>query len=88
MYYSLDDVMEQETAALNVFPNPAGESLTVEAVGMTHMVVFNMLGQQIYETECDGNTLNVNVSNWNEGVYVMKVQTTAGVLSHRVSIVH
>lgn len=88
VYYSLDDVMEQETAAVNVFPNPAGESLTVEAVGMTHMVVFNMLGQQIYEAECNGNTLNVNVSNWNEGVYVMKVQTTAGVLSRRVSIVH
>ena len=88
VYYSLDDVEEQETAMVNVYPNPADQSIKVEAEDMTHVAVYNMLGQQMYATDCNGNVLNVNVSYWSEGIYMMKVQTKAGVLSRRVSIVH
>jgi len=88
VYYSTDDVAEQEMASINVFPNPADHSLKVEAEGMSHVEIYNMLGQQVFVSECDGNELNVSVSNWSEGIYVMKVQTAEGVMSRRVSIVH
>ena len=60
----------------------------VEADGMTQVTAYNMLGQQIYESTCNGDVLNIDVSNWSEGIYLMKVQTANGVLSRRVSIVH
>lgn len=88
VYYSSDDVMEKETATVNVFPNPADQSFRVEAGGMTQVMFYDMLGQQVFESACDGDGLNVNVSSWSEGIYLMKVQTAAGVLSRRVSIVH
>jgi hypothetical protein len=87
-YYSPTDVEERVEVAVNVFPNPADQSLKVEAEGMTRVSVYNMLGQQVFETSCESNVLNVNVSGWSEGVYLLKVQTAEGSLSRRVSIVH
>ena len=88
VYYSPTDVAEAESASINVFPNPADHSLKVEAEGVTHVTVYNMLGQLVYDAVCESNMLNVNVSGWNEGVYLMKVQTAEGLLSRRISIVH
>ena len=88
VYYSTDDVAEQEMALVSVFPNPADQNLMVEAEDMTYVAIYNMLGQQVFASECNGNELNVNVSGWSEGIYMMKVQTSEGVVSHRVSIVH
>lgn len=88
VYYSPTDVAETETVALNVFPNPADNNLKIEAEGLNQVTVYNMLGQQVFESHCEGNILNVNVSGWSEGVYLMKVQTAKGLVLHRVSIVH
>jgi hypothetical protein len=88
VYYSPTDVAEREAVAINVFPNPADQSLKIEAEGMTQVSVYNMLGQQVYASECESNVLSVNVSGWNKGVYLMKVQTAEGIVSRRVTIVH
>ena len=58
------------------------------ADGMTHVTVFNQLGQLIFASECDSNSLNINVSDWNEGIYLVKVMTGNGWVSHRVAVVH
>ena len=88
VYYSPDEVDEMSSLAVNVFPNPADQSLKVEAEGMARVAIYNMLGQQVFETVCHDNVLNVNVSGWAEGMYLMKVQTAEGSYSRRVSIVH
>lgn len=88
VYYSLDGITEHGNITVNVFPNPADQSLEVEAEGMTQVAVYNMLGQQVYKSLSDSNKLNVNVSSWSEGIYLMKVQTLEGVFSRRVSVVH
>ena len=84
----MDDVAEQEEATVNVFPNPADQRLKIESEGMTRVTAYNMLGQQVFESVCDDTVLNVNVSEWNEGVYLLKVQTSDGLSLRRVSIVH
>ena len=88
VYFSTDNVAEQGEVNVNVFPNPANQTLKVEAEGMIQVAVYNMLGQQVYESECDANILNISVSQWSEGFYLMKVQTKEGVLSRRVCIIH
>ena len=81
-------VCENDDAGLRVYPNPANHSLRIETESMNRVEVYNMLGQQVYDTACEGNLLDVNVSGWCEGVYLMKVQTKEGVMSRRVSVVH
>ena len=88
VYYSPTDVMENEAQGVNLFPNPADQSISVQAEGMTHVTVYNMLGQFVYDAEVEGDLMRINVSEWNEGLYLLKIQTTQGQMSRRVSIVH
>ena len=88
VYYSPTDVAENSETGINVFPNPADHSLKIEAEGMTRLFVYNTLGQLVFESVCGDNVMDVNVSGWSEGIYLVKVLTTEGLSSRRVSIVH
>lgn len=88
VYYSPTDIEETEKPEMKLYPNPVNHSLKIEAEGMTHVTVFNQLGQLIFASECDSNSLNINVSDWNEGIYHVKVMTGNGWVSHRVAVVH
>ena len=88
VYYSPTDVEESAIVSVNLFPNPADQSLKVEADGMTHVSVYNQLGQVVLEMGCDTNTLNINVSGWTEGIYFVKVTTADGVVTRQMAVVH
>ncbi len=88
VYYSPTDVNEQEVAALKLYPNPAQQSLNIEADGMTHVAVYDLLGQMVYEQELKSNEFTINVSDWEEGIYLLKVQTCDGQVIRRVSVSH
>ena len=88
VYYSPTDIEETEKPEMNLYPNPVNHSLKIEAEGMTHVTVFNQFGQLILVSECDSNSMNINVSDWNEGIYLVKVMTGNGWVSHRVAVVH
>lgn len=88
VYYSPTEVDENQASALKLYPNPAQQSLSLEAEGMTHMEVYDVLGQLVYQQETESNNLTLNVSDWREGLYFVKVQTSNGWFIRRVSIVH
>ena len=88
VYYSPTDIEETEKPEMNLYPNPVNHSLKIEADGMTHVTVYNQLGQLVYASECDSNSMNINVSDWNECIYLVKVMTGNGWVSHRVAVVH
>ena len=87
VYYSPTSVEESENQ-VSLYPNPADHNLKIEAEGMTQVSVYNQLGQLVYASNCDNNTLNVNVSEWNEGLYLVKIMTAGGQVVHRVAVVH
>ncbi len=88
VYYSPTEVDENQASALKLYPNPAQQSLSLEAEGMTHMEVYDVLGQLVYQQDAESNNLTINVSDWTEGLYFVKVQTQSGWFIRRVSIVH
>ena len=88
VYYSPTDVEETSSHLLNAFPNPANNTLKIEADNMMHVSVYNQLGQLVYDSDCDANSLNVSVSEWNEGVYLVKVTVADGLLSRRIVVAH
>ncbi|RYY13067.1 MAG: T9SS type A sorting domain-containing protein, partial [Cytophagaceae bacterium] len=76
-----------------VFPNPAADQLTVQlggaAVGPADAVratLLNVLGQVVAEQRGAGFTLTLGVAGVAPGVYVLRLQTAAGVSSRRVEV--
>ena len=85
--YSVDGVNEVEAQDVAVFPNPTTNRFTVEGVGLNHVSVFNALGQMIYDADCHGESVDVNLYNVETGVYMVRVATAQGVVTKRVTVI-
>lgn len=88
VYYSPTDVEESAEQEVSLYPNPADHSLMLEAEGMSQVRVCNVLGQVVFECDLEANSLKVNTSDWNEGLYIVTIRTANGTVSRRLSIVH
>ena len=88
VYYSPTAVNEDNMQNVNIFPNPANQSLNIGAEDMTSVRVCNLLGQVVMERKANGNTLSINTSDWNEGLYIVTICTESGTVTRSVSIVH
>ena len=55
---------------ISVFPNPTSSILNINFDGDLKMAVFNMLGQQILET----NNKQIDISGFDKGTYILIVQ--------------
>jgi len=62
---------------LLIFPNPASEVVTISLVkpnvsnANNRIVIYNYLGQNIYEGGMSNETLAINTEAWSSGVYVI-----------------
>jgi hypothetical protein len=84
--YSVDGVNELESGKVSVFPNPTNSHFTVEAEGLSHVTVFNTMGQKVYEQNCQGESVDINL-NVETGIYMVRVSTANGVVTKCVSVI-
>ncbi|MBH8570878.1 T9SS type A sorting domain-containing protein [Microvirga sp. STS02] len=77
---------------VSVFPNPATDQLTVQLGGLARPVgpvratLLNLLGQLVAEQKGMGNTFTFGLADVANGVYLLRLQTAAGVSSRRVEV--
>lgn len=66
----ITSIEEIDTNTLTVAPNPANHTVTIKVEGKSQasVMVYNMLGQILYETTPTSST-SISVSNWPKGVY-------------------
>ena len=76
---TLGESLAENTSYLNIFPNPATDNLSIEAnEEITEVNIYNIIGVSVYNEQCTNNNLNVNISEFNSGVYFIKVKTGNG----------
>ena len=69
------------SAELFLYPNPVREVLNLRTngeVAMESIVVYNILGQNVYEVEVSESIHQLNVAHFNAGIYTMKVRFKDG----------
>ena len=84
--YSFDGVEELEPGSVSIFPNPTTNRFTVEAAGLNHIEVYNIVGQKVYEMNCQGESVDLFL-NVETGVYMVRVSTASGEYTQRVTII-
>jgi hypothetical protein len=73
----------------NVYPNPANDVATINFKNATTLRVVNLLGQTIYSENIEGlSSTMLNVSEYSNGVYFIKVDTNKGSGSQKVIVSH
>jgi len=63
----------------SMYPNPTRESINISStITLKNLKVFNLLGKEVLHIENPAN--NVNVSSLNNGVYIVKLESTEGAI--------
>jgi hypothetical protein len=69
-----------------IYPNPATEQLNIKlsTPGMISTIsIMNMLGQSLYVRQTDEQSLNVNLSAYNKGIYFITVSNATGTITFK-----
>jgi hypothetical protein len=67
-----------------VYPNPTSDVLNIQTpanVDVTSVVLFDILGKKV---NADYNNSAINMTSLSQGVYILKVETSAGTLTQKV----
>jgi hypothetical protein len=76
----LTGIGEGDKMQTKVYPNPANDLVVVEnASAIQQLEVINHVGQCVYKTNPHAKTLQIDVSNLNTGIYLIKISTADGV---------
>ena len=69
-----------------IYPNPTNGNIRIEAKDMKSVVVTNLVGQQVFAVSCEGNEMNLDLSQQQAGIYFVKIVTANGETTQRVSV--
>ena len=68
---------------LVVYPNPATNMIFISSPNqINNVVIFNYVGQSVYQ----GNSSEINTSNFESGVYIIRIETANGIETQKVTI--
>ena len=72
------DGVEENEVAFNIYPNPVENVLFIETeMNVEEVSIYTVTGTLIYK-EVDFNSNTIDVSEFNGGVYIMKIRTENG----------
>ena len=74
-YVAIDLTATDEYQALEfkLYPNPSNGLVTIELEGLQKVMVYNALGQVLISKEADGNSLQLDLSGFEGGLYWVKI---------------
>ena len=81
------DAIGENTANVAIYPNPTNGNVKIEAEGMNHITVVSVLGQMVYDADVNADELELNMAQFNTGVYVVRIVTENGISTQRVTVV-
>ena len=82
----VDDGISENNANVNLYPNPAEETLYITGSQLTEVRVFNLYGQEVANANAENDIVVINVSKLAAGVYVVKTDSKLGSNIQRVVV--
>ena len=80
------DAISEGRDMVNVYPNPTDSHVTIEAMGMKHVVVLNALGQVVYDVVADGDKVGLDLGEYGAGIYMVRIDTGNETVVRRISV--
>ena len=80
------NVDEINTIDVTIYPNPAKDFIKLSAVSCQHSVIkiYNCLGMLMDEIEIDSEELEINLSDYNPGVYFVNIKSENGTVVKKI----
>lgn len=71
-------------SAINLYPNPSTGIFTIDAESVTNIIIVDVLGKIIYTQNLVAGKNTINLSNFNNGLYILKAESNGVVKTVRV----
>ena len=81
---------EPQATTWNMYPNPANENIYVTNIEDNAKVeIYNLNGQLIYSNyQTNNKQLNINVSDWENGIYLIKINSESSLKTKKIVVKH
>lgn len=87
VYFDPTGLGESIARNVNLFPNPTKDSFTIEAEELQEVMVYNTVGQLVYQSSCEGNSTVINLNHVESGLYLVRVITAKGETTKKLSVI-
>lgn len=71
---------------ITVFPNPTNGQVRIEGENLRHIIIYNAIGQQVYNRETSNDVFEYDFHNHKEGLYLIRIETESGVAVKKVLV--
>jgi hypothetical protein len=69
----VEEVEIPDQLEIVLYPNPASSTTTIEGEYMKRITIYNINGQVVYRSKPKSNKINLNVSNFSSGIYMVQI---------------
>ena len=84
MIHGLDEIEDFKTI---IFPNPATNFVNIKSQhSISQISIINNLGQVVFSGDFESNSVQVNTSGFNKGIYIIQVKTMEGSIAKKLVI--
>jgi len=84
--FSPEGVDENMSQAVEVYPNPAKDNITVAADNISSVMIYNSIGQKVFAQDYDTEKVVINTSNFESGIYMVRIVANGNEITKKVSI--
>jgi len=72
-----------EEKLITIYPNPAENVINISSSNqINNVTIYNYVGQTVY----NGNSIQINTSNFDAGVYIIRIETNDGSTTEKLTI--
>jgi hypothetical protein len=71
---------------IKAYPNPTNGQINIEAEGLKHITISNLLGQTIFESKACGDEFTYDLGKHGTGLYLIRIKTANGIAVKKVSV--
>ena len=82
----LETSVAENAVNAKVYPNPTNGLLKVEAADMNQIIVMNALGQVVSTIPAEGESMTLDLSQLESGLYLLRIETSRGCEVHQISV--
>jgi gingipain R len=78
--FEVNDIPNYIETLYNIYPNPTTGKITIEGNGVIHIEIYDVQGRKLVEHDNISEIISINVSNYDNGIYFVKLFTQTGVV--------
>ena len=78
------NVTEIEENNISIYPNPVKDLVKIQGNNINNISIYNSVGVLVEKIEVRGNEVEINMSDYNTGIYFVQVNTENGTATRKV----